>query len=236
MSTVEPALLLTLHRMLRQQHDLQDRLERAPKQVQGAQERQQRYADQWAGLGEQIKQLKMKADRKQLELREREQQIIKLQNQLNGAATNKEYSLTQDQIKATQAANDVLSDEILEILESIDATAAQQKQAAQTLEKAKIETAEIESKNSELTKHLEQELAGVNQELAQRQKALPSEMLVEFQRLSPTHGQNTLAAMDDNTCGNCYQTTTSQMRTELAMKKIVRCKSCGAFLYSEAAI
>jgi len=233
MTTVEPALLHTLHRMLRQQHDLTDRLERAPKQVQGAKERELKYANQLQAIGDTIKQLKMKADLKQLDLRDREQQIAKLQTQLNGAATNKEYSLSQDQIKATTAANDVLSDEILEILEDVDVKVALQKQAQETLAQAKVEAIEIEAKITELTRTLEKDLASVASDLDERQKSLPSDILAEFRRIVPHKGEETLAMVDDNTCGNCYQTITSQMRNELILKKPVYCKSCGSMLYGE---
>lgn len=174
----------------------------------------------------------MKADRKQLELKEREQQIEKYEAQLNEAATNKEYSLMQDQIKATRAANDVLSDEIFEILESIDERQQEEKQATEVLKKAEAETAETEQNVEQLLQTLQKELDQLNSELAERQKSLPADILKEFLRIIPARGENTLAAVDDNTCGHCYQTITSQMRTELALNKPVYCKSCGALLYN----
>jgi len=99
MSTVEPALLRTLHRMLRQKSDLVDQLRRCPKQIAGAQEREKKYSDQVDAIVGQQKETKIKADQKQLELKEREAKIEKMGNQLNEAANNKEYSTLQDQIK-----------------------------------------------------------------------------------------------------------------------------------------
>lgn len=232
MTTVEPALLRVLHRMLRQQHDLQDQIARGPKRLSGAREKEQRYAKALEQRQQELKDLRMKADRKQLELKEREQQIVKYDQQLNEAATNKEYSLLQDQIKATRAANDVLSDEILEILEAIDVGIQSEKQAAEVLKKAEAETVETERSVDQQIRKLQAELDQLNEELEQRQKSLPADVLVEFRRIQPSRGENTLAAVDDNTCGHCYQTITSQMRTELAVKKVVYCKSCGALLYN----
>lgn len=233
-TTVEPALLRVLHRMLRQQHDLNDQLNRAPKQVLGAKEREQKYAKALEAKQNEIKELKLKADRKQLELGEREQQVEKFERQLNESASNKEYSLLQDQIKATNAANEVLSDEILEILEAIDKCQKEEIQATETLKKAKAETAETEKTVDEKISRLTKDLADVTRDLEERQKSLPTDILKEFKRIVPHKGENTLASVDDNTCGHCYQTITSQMRTELAVQKPVYCKSCGALLYNEA--
>lgn len=234
MTTVEPALLRVLHRMLRQQQDLRDRIARGPKQVLGAEEKEARYKTALESKRAQIKELKLKADRKQLELKEREQQIAKFEDQLNGAATNKEYSLLQDQIKATKAANDVLSDEILEILEGIDQAQSEEAQAKDVLSKAEAETEETRRTVDGKLQKLEQELKQLDGEVEERQKTLPTDILVEFQRILPSRGENTLAVVEDNTCGHCYQTITSQMRTELAVKKPVYCKSCGALLYNPA--
>jgi len=232
MSTVEPALLRTLHRMLRQKSDLVDQLRRCPKQIAGAQEREKKYSDQVDAIVGQQKETKIKADQKQLELKEREAKIEKMGNQLNEAANNKEYSTLQDQIKATEAANDVLSDEILELLEQADKLFQDLQQAKEVLEKAKKETASVSQTVSDKQKRLKSDLQRVESELEERQKSLPPDVYKEYMRFVVDKGENTLGMVEDNTCCNCYQTTTSHMRTQLALSKIVYCKSCGALLYA----
>ena len=58
-------------------------------------------------------QMRVEADSKQLQMKEREEKIVNLQGKLNAAKENREYQALKDQIAADKQANVVLSDEIL---------------------------------------------------------------------------------------------------------------------------
>ncbi len=118
--SAEMSVIRTLHRMLRQQADIQSQLDRGPRQIRASLmqlEAAKNAVEQTRGS---IRQSKMDADRKQLQLREREARLVDLEVKLNQAKGNREYQSLKEQIAADTQANLVLSDEILETLESVD--------------------------------------------------------------------------------------------------------------------
>ena len=89
-----------------------------------------------------------------------------------------------------------------------------------------------------VSERIEQELSVVRadleiveRELADVESKLPSDVKSEYRRIAQTVGENALAPVDDNTCGNCCTLLTSQVISDLKMSNIVFCKSCGSLLY-----
>ena len=68
-----------------------------------------------------LKQSKMSADQKNLQLKSSEGRIYDLNGKLNIAANNREYEALRSQIAADTMAKSVLEDEILEAVEKVDA-------------------------------------------------------------------------------------------------------------------
>jgi len=231
MITLEPDLLALIQGKLRQIHDLNERLRRAPKQVELSRERERRYQAALEATGQHLSELRKKAQEKQMELSVREAQIEKFRKQLDTAANNREYALLNDQIKATAAANEVLSDEILELLELIDKVQAQQRQDQEVLEKSQAESAQNLAEAKDLVARLKRELAEVESELNEQQQKLPDSVRQEFVRKRPGLGEKAVVAVKKGACGGCWQTITSQMRSELVNRHVVYCRSCGALLY-----
>ena len=105
-------------------------------------------------------------------MREREDKIHKWRNNLNAAKENREYQALKDQIAADEQANLVLSDEILEILESIDATTDELAAGEAQVKLLQQELAQVQSQVAERKVVLESELARVNAELAEAEQGL----------------------------------------------------------------
>ncbi len=124
MSAPTPSLSLdvfrTLHRIHRQLTDLQERLDRGPRQVSAGQAGIKHREEELAKLREQAKGMRMAADQKQLQLRGIEEKIKEVRRKLNAAASNREYQILKDQIAADEMAKSVLEDEIIEALEQVD--------------------------------------------------------------------------------------------------------------------
>ena len=131
--------LRTLHRIHRQLSDLQDRLQRGPRQAKVADVAVKKSEAELAAAKDAHRQAKMASDEKHLQLRQREARLHDLQGKLNAANNNKEYQLLKDQIAADKQANSVLADEILEAMERIDQLHAAIKVAEENLAKTKEE-------------------------------------------------------------------------------------------------
>lgn len=232
MSTViDVQLLRTLHRVLRQQTDLNGRIRRGPARVNIAKQAEaafQKTLDDARGV---LTETRMNADRKQLQLQERETRIDDLKAKRNACESNREYQLLSDQIAADEQANSVQSDEIFELLEKIDEIEKQVKEAESNLGKGQQETIKVQQVVDEEMANLQKDLDSVVSELNEAESRLPTDVRNEYQRLVAALGEDALAVVEDNSCGHCYTTVTTQLISELMMKRATYCKSCGSLLY-----
>jgi predicted nucleic acid-binding Zn-ribbon protein len=231
MTIVEPALLAMIHGKLRLYYEIEEQLKRAPKQVEFAKQREQQYRAKLEETGRQLQEMRRKAKDKQNELGTRESQVKKMQSQQDGAANNREYAMLGDTIKATIAANEVLGDELLELLEQIDAVVARERLEAEVLAKAEQETAETAAQAADKTQRFTDDLRQVEQELGEQVAKLPADLRAEFARKRPALRDKTVAPIDDGACGSCWQTLTPQTKSALSMKHAITCPGCGALLY-----
>jgi predicted nucleic acid-binding Zn-ribbon protein len=229
--SISASVLETLHRIHRQKSDLTGQLDRGPKQIQAAKHRIEVCKKALDDIKEKQKQLRMDADRRQLQLREREQRILTLEGKMNAAKENREYQTLKEQIAADRQANNVLSDEILELLEQVDVVTAQIEPAQQQIKLAEAEAAETEKKISARMKLVEGDLGRVLNELSSVESGLPVDFKGDYERLISLRGEDGIAETEGNCCGGCYQMLTPQLLDRLANHFTVVCPSCGRFLY-----
>ena len=119
--TVNLDVLRTLHRIHKQLTDLKDRRDRGPRQVHAHEAGVKLREEDLARVRDELKTARKNIDQKQLQMKTNEQKIKDIGTKLNMAATNKEYQILKDQIAADKMANSVLEDEILEMMDQLDA-------------------------------------------------------------------------------------------------------------------
>jgi predicted nucleic acid-binding Zn-ribbon protein len=223
--------LRTLHRIHRQLADLQDRLQRGPKQIRVADANVKKCEGELTAAKEAFKQAKMASDDKQLQLKQREAKLKDFEAKLFAAQSNKEYQLLKDQIAADKQANSVLADEILEALDKLDGLQAAIKTADSNLSKIKDESNKARQRVEEQQQGLETELARVTGELRAAEDLLDGDFKPNYERLARSMGAEALAPVEGECCGGCSQTLTPQTINALRLDKPVFCKSCGRLLY-----
>lgn len=229
--SISASVLQTLHRIHRQKTDLKGQLERGPKQIQAAKAKIDAAKKALEELREKQKNLRMDADRRQLQLREREQRITVLERQMNAAKENREYQTLKEQIAADLQANSVLSDEILELLEQVDAVHAQLEPATARIKAAEEAFAKVEKEVTERMQRVQVDLARVMGELTTVEKQLSADFKGEYDRLVLHKGEDGIAETEGNCCGGCYQMLPPQLLDRLAHNISVICPSCGRLLY-----
>ncbi|MGB7326608.1 MAG: phospholipase [Rubripirellula sp.] len=228
---ISTELLRSLHRILRQRTDVRSRLDRGPRQIKAGELMVAKAAADAKEALAAVRAAKLISDEKQLQLASREAKITDLESKLNNAASNREFSTLKDQIAADKQANLVLSDEIIEALELIDqleeaANVAELEIAKQESEH-KARTQEIELQREQLQKDLDR----VESQLVAYEEKIPSAAKAEYKRVTDAKGEDGLAAVEDQSCGCCYQTLTTQHTETLRMSVLLRCPNCNAFLY-----
>jgi len=228
---VNSEALRELHRIHKQMSDLRHRVERGPKQIQAGEAGVREHDNGLKQSKETYTKARVAADQKQLQLRQREGRIAELKTKLNQCSTNREYQALKEQIAADEQANRVLEDEILESLEQLDVLQRHVGEADEQLKKAKTELEKFRQRVATEQQGLESELARVTQNLREAESKLPDDFRADYERVARVRGEDTLAQVEGEVCGGCFQTLTTQMLNELRMEKLVVCKACGCLLY-----
>lgn len=231
---IPSAQLRELHRLLRQRQDLRNQLDRGPRQIAAKAALVAASAAAVDAAKNHLRELKMSCDRKQLQLRDRENKLVGLEKKMNEAASNREYQTLKEQIAADKQANNVLSDEILEILEQIDLA-----QQAVVDAEAKLKTMQADETTFKktVTDRLEVvkgELQRVSEAYKAAELVLPDDFQPDFLRVVNSRNDEAMAEMENMTCGGCYHVLTPKVVDHLRLEQPVFCPSCGRLLYMAA--
>lgn len=229
--SVDASLLRELHRIHRQLADLRERLRRGPQQVKAVEAGVKKLDDELLAAREGVKKSKLNADQKNLQLKEREARLAKLQKKLEESDSARDYKALQEQIAADEQANSVLTDEVLEALEKTEQLQKQVPVAEAALAKSREDAAKVAQRIDEERQSLEQEVARVNEQLREAEAKLPADFKPDYDRAVKSRGEDALAPVDGTACGGCYQMLTPQTFPTLLTGKPAYCKACGRILY-----
>ncbi|HUP77290.1 MAG TPA: C4-type zinc ribbon domain-containing protein [Pirellula sp.] len=229
--TVNDSVVRNLHQHLVQIADIKSQIERGPRQVNAAIMQVETAREALQKCKDTIKQKKMDADRKQLQLREREAKVHDWEGKMNIAKNNREFQAIREQIAADSHANSVLSDEILEILEEIDSLQISSKGFEEKLKLFETERVNTESTVSERLAGLNIELERVQGNLTNLEKQLSADFLVQYKRLVSNRSEDSMAALDDVSCGGCNTGLPPRILDSLRKEQAIVCPSCGRLLY-----
>jgi predicted nucleic acid-binding Zn-ribbon protein len=229
--SVTTNVLRELHRIQRQLGDLNERLERGPKQIKAREANVARFESDLTQLKADHKAARVGADQKQLLLKSGESKIHDLKIKLNAAQSNREYQALKDQIAADEMANSVLADEILEALEKIDTFVPALAEAEQKLAKAKDDLAKTQQQVRDQQGLLHDDVKRLQAELKTVEAQLPSDFREAYLRIVKSKGSDAMAQVDGESCGGCNHHITSNLISSLLMNRVVCCQSCGRMLY-----
>lgn len=227
----ESSVLVQLHRIHKQLHDLRERLSRGPKLLAASSQNIKKLEEELATAKVDLQTARKKADERQLQLNSREARIEDLQGRLNQAASNKEFQTIKEQIDADEQANSVLSDEVLELLEKIDDHQMAVGKAQEAISQAQQDHANNEQRVGSEKEKLEAEVERVTADLHAAEEQITGEFRNEYLRMSRARGEDAMAEVDGTVCTGCYTKITTQMVNELLMSRPTFCQSCGRLLY-----
>ena len=225
-------ILRTLHRMHRQLEDVRSRIAAGPRSIMANTKQLEAKKATHAAVQEQIKQSRLHADEKQLQLRTSEAKILELKAKLNTCKTNKEYQLLTDQIAADSMATKVLEDEILDSLEEVDRVQATLPAAEKDVQEASTSLEQTQTRVAAETKDLEAEVDRILGDLASAEKDLTGNTRTLYDRSVKHKGADAMTAVDGESCGGCNHQITGKMASDLLLGQVVLCRSCGRLMYA----
>lgn len=220
-----------LHRLHLALHEVQEQLSRGPRQIKAREQLVATAEAELAAKRDRLKSQRMSNDRKSLDLKTNEAKINDLRGKLNVASSNREFDIIKGQIEADTVANSVLQDEILELLDAIDRTQAEIKEAEQKVGKAKDELKRFADKFAADSVGLKARVDELSRQIKQSESGLTGELADRYRRLVDAHGPEAMAPCEGGICGNCRVQVTPQNKVRLNAGNVIFCSACGRMLY-----
>jgi predicted nucleic acid-binding Zn-ribbon protein len=223
--------LREIHRLRRHVKQLQEEIDRAPRQIKAQEAKVSRHEEVFKEAQETLKKLKVSVHEKEVSLKTTHAQIAKHKKQLNEAAGKKEYDALQAEIAADQKVLQRLEDEILTGMGDTEDRTAQLPQLEGNVKKAKEECAEFQRGAGDRLASLKEQLQHARDQLKEVEASIPSDLRPQFDRITAAKGEDALSLVANRTCSSCYTGITAQNFNDLKNGLFVLCKSCGRILY-----
>ncbi len=160
-----------------------------------------------------------------------EQKIKDVGTKLNMAATNKEYQILKDQIAADTMANSVLEDEILEMMEQLDAFGPKIAEADKVLKTTQDKLAAARADVQQQAAAIQGDIDRLEGELVQLESELPEAVRENYLRRARSHGEDALAEVVDGACSGCFSQVPVNVQSNIRLLHPTFCLSCGRLLY-----
>ena len=227
-----PAILFReIHRLRRFAHELQEQIDRIPRQQRIQQSKVAHQEEILRQAQDAIKHLKVDVHGKEGTLKATHGQIAKYQKQLNGAESKKEYDALQHEIKDAKAVSERLEEEILAGLAESEEKTAQLPELEKAVRQAKEEQARFESGTQERLTGYQTRLAETQKQLQEQEAGIPAGLRTQYDRDVAAKGHEALSPVQGKTCAACCTEITAQQYCELQQELFVGCRSCGRILY-----
>ena len=178
-------------------------------------------------------------DQYELERASREEDIGQLRLALNRTRTNKEYAAILTQINSYKADNSKLEDEILGILDGVEATKRQAEKIAVEIEEEGKRLDHVTETNAVEVDKLKKLLAELQAKRQQAVKHVDVKALAMFDRMAHARDGEAMVPIEvvnskrgEYSCGGCYMSLTAEHYNALLSKDEIRhCDSCDCILY-----
>jgi predicted nucleic acid-binding Zn-ribbon protein len=223
-----------IHRLRRHAQDLQEQLDRIPRQLKAQQAKVARQEEIQREGQEAVKKLKVAVQKKEGEIKDQLAHVKRYQEQLKEIASKKEYDALQHEISHAKDECRRLEDEALLGMEEGEQRAAQLPELEKAVQLAREELArfeqQVEGRKADLTAQLNETSARLKEVEAE----VPDALRPQYNRMVASKGPDALSAVRDRACQACHTEITVQSYNELQQELYVTCKSCWRILYLPA--
>lgn len=181
---------------------------------------------------EQLSQYQSKKKQLELDVDAKEKLVQKHQSELNSLKSNDAYKAMLEEIKTAKNAVVKIEDEILVVMEKIDAEDKKMKEADKA---AKTEEGSLTSKIKSMEAEKAVLLDQAKQKKAERDeyaKTIPSALLSQYEMIREKSDGVAIVPMEHNTCGGCNMKMSPAKANDVTKaKNMVLCDNCTRILY-----
>ena len=186
-----------------------------------------------------VEAVKIKVDttRKNLRAKEKDLEVVaakrsKADAHLWGVKTNKEYSAVLVEIEDIKQEKARTEEEILALMETQERLAAEIHEAETRLKTREDQGRHDEAVVRQQLAAVEAELTGVRGERATLAREITPAVLGDYERILKARGGLAIVPVTTTfVCGGCRVTIRPQAIQELRSATLMRCESCGRYLY-----
>jgi predicted nucleic acid-binding Zn-ribbon protein len=171
------------------------------------------------------------------DLEEGGQKVEKLKSRTPDIKTNKEYTALLKEIETVEQENKVIEDDILKLMEKIDAAAAEIRNAeSRSAEEAAAIAAERTQLDESMAK-LEAELATIERERDELAAQVDPPLLARYQKRYGSLAGKVVVEARRESCTGCFMSIPPQLFVNVKKNtEIITCPHCSRILYYKEAL
>lgn len=227
-------LLVELQGLDTQIFKLERELRSMPEEIKRTEEEFKEKAGNLKKLEDGVKALQVRRKEKEVDLEAKEGTIKKYQIQLYQIKTNKEYTALQQEIARVRADNSLLEEDIIKILDQIDAENQKLSKEKEFLKIEETRLAEEKKKKAEDAKRIEGELTGLKGQRDELVKKVDRSILPKYDRIIKSKDSLAVVPVANEACQGCFRVLPPQVINEIKMKQdLIFCDNCARILYIE---
>ena len=160
------------------------------------------------------------------------QKVEKLKARTSEIKTNKEYTALLKEIETAEKENKTIEDEILVLMERIDAAASQITAAENRAREEDTAIAGEQKEQESANAGVEEELKRAVHQREEAAKGIEPKILGQYQKLLGSKAGMALAEARGESCSGCYMSIPPQVFVNVKKNEtVINCPHCGRILY-----
>lgn len=223
--------LTDLHTYLLRVRDLKRELEEGGKHLLRFKAKVDHAAAQAQAHADKIKGLKKTLQDREVSFKANVELIKKYERQRANVTVKKEYDALGHEIDNTAQANNVLEEEMLGLMEQLEAATKQIPQFDAAVAQAKETLANAEKKQIADRPLKQARLEEAERLIQESLSSLPDDLRTPLSRRVAKDGAEALATVHGRSCGGCNTEVTPQMYNNIQNGRAPVCQTCSRVLY-----
>ncbi len=183
---------------------------------------------------EELKNLQIIKKQKELDLQTKEEAIKKNQAQLFQLKTNQEYQAKIKEINSLKADVSVKEEEILQVMEDIDAAVKKLEERKSLVSRQEVEFKQEKSKIEEEIKQVEAEINHLQGKRDILAKEIEPDLLQKYEYLLENRSGLAIVGVKSGVCQGCYMSVTDEVINQMKLyKEVMTCPMCARMIYPQ---